>query len=194
MSQKELHQQGVAELAATLRSGTAGAKHQIITRVLSQAILHENAVRLELSVNGLEAVLSTPLQQSSTAISLSAPALRQRRGHQIRLVIEGDGPPMVRASKPQSQRDEKLVALIAEAYAARQLVLDNPDTSLAELANQQGKCRKQMAKLVELSCLAPDIAEALLAGNQPRSLTAARLRAGPLPSSWTEQRSLFLEP
>ena len=180
--------------AATLRSGTARAKHEIITQVLHQAILYENAVGLELSINGLGALLATSLQQPSAPISLSVPAVRQRRGHQIRLVIESDGEPMTPAPKPRARRDEKLVALIAEAYATRQLVLNNPDTSLAELAHQQGKCRKHMAKLVELSCLAPDIAEAILAGNQPRSLSAVKLRAGPLPSSWTEQRSLFIEP
>jgi DNA invertase Pin-like site-specific DNA recombinase len=177
--------------AATLRSGTAQAKHQIITQVLSQAILHENAVRLELSINGLERALATPLQKSSAPISLSVPALRQRRGHQIRLVIEGEGQPMTPAPKPQAQRDDKLVALIAEAHAARQLVLDNPDTSLADLANQQGKCRKHMAKLVELSCLAPDIVSAIMAGKQSAALTVQRLKAEELPLTWSEQRAQF---
>jgi DNA invertase Pin-like site-specific DNA recombinase len=178
-------------VAAMLRSGTSQAKHQIITQVLRQAILHENAVDLELSINGLETALAAPLQQTSAPISLSVPAMRQRRGHQIRLVIEGDGLPTKPVPKPQAQRDEKLVALLAEAYAARQLVLDNPDTPLADLARQQGKCRKRITKLVELSCLAPDIVEAIMKGQQPTTLTARRLKAEELPSSWAEQRNLF---
>ena len=34
----------------------------------------------------------------------------------------------------------------------------------------------------------------ILAGNQPSSLTAARLRTGPVPLSWQEQRALLFEP
>jgi hypothetical protein len=177
--------------AATLRSGTMQAKHQIITTVLSETTLHDDRVGLELSINGLSQLLATPLELTTTPIILSAPALRQRHGHQIRLVIEGDGLPIKPAPKPHAQRDEKLVALLAEASAARQLVLDNPDTSLAELAKQHGKCRKHLAQLVEMACLAPDIVTAILAGKQPSSLTLQRLKAEALPLSWAEQRAQY---
>jgi hypothetical protein len=60
------------------------------------------------------------------------------------LVIEGDGPsptaPVKQAcrvaSSPQRQRDTKLITLLAEAHAARKLVLAHPNTSLADLAKQ----------------------------------------------------------
>ena len=182
--------------AATLRSGTAQAKHQIITIVLSRATLHEDGVELELSINGLSELLAISREQTATPVTLSVPALRQRHGHQIRLVIEGDGqalkPIPKPAPKPERQRDEKLVALLAEAYAARQLVLDNPDTPLADLAKQHGKCRKHLTRMVEHSCLAPDIVMAILAGTQTAALSMQRLKAEALPLSWTEQRSVFL--
>jgi len=85
-----------------------------------------------------------------------------------------------------------LVALLAEAHAARKLVLAYPDLSLDDLAKQQGKCRKHLSKLIELSCLAPDIVMAVLAGKQPSSLTASRLRSVELPIAWDEQRALLL--
>lgn len=120
-----------------------------------------------------------------------------RHGHQIRLVIAGEGraskPASKPAPKPEPQRDAKLAALLAEAYAARQLVLDNPETPLADLAKQHGKCRKHLARMVELSCLAPDIVTAILEGKQPRSLSAASLRSRQLPLSWEEQRAALLE-
>ena len=178
--------------AATLRSGTMQAKHQIITTVMNQAILHEDRVDLHLLINGLAEVLAIPLEQAATSINLSVPALRQRHGHQIRLVIEGEGQASKPALKSEPQRDEKLVALLAEASAARQLVLDNPDTSLADLAKQHGKCRKHLSRMVELSCLAPDIVTAILAGQQPKALTAAVLRAVQLPLEWKDQRAVLL--
>ena len=180
--------------AATLRSGTARAKHQIVAAVLAKATLFEERVELALSHDGLAEVLGIELDAVTASITLRVPARRCRKGHQIRLVIEGEGQPSNLALPATPARDEKLVTLMAEAYRARQLVLDNPETPLADLAKQRGQCRKHLTQLVEIACLAPDIVEAILAGNQPSSLTAARLRTDPLPLSWQEQRSLFFEP
>jgi hypothetical protein len=185
--------------AATLRSGSVVAKHQIITQILSRAILHDDRVELLLSDPGLADVLTIERNPLSAPIILSVAATRLRHGHQIRLVIEGEGalpkaqmkPSSPVASSPQGQRDTKLFALLADAHAARKLVLAYPQTSLADLAKQQGKCRKHLAKLIELSCLAPDIVTAVFAGKQPSSLTATKLRTVALPVSWAEQRTLF---
>jgi site-specific DNA recombinase len=191
--------------AATLRSGSVVAKHQIITQILSRAILHDDRVELVLSDAGLADVLTIERSPLSAPIMLSVAATRLRHGHQIRLVIEGEGqgPKTVTryvdpkaspqaASSPPRQRDTKLIALLADAHAARKLVLAYPQTSLADLAKQQGKCRKHLVKLIELSCLAPDIVTAVLAGKQPSSLTASRLRSVELPMAWDEQRALLL--
>lgn len=185
---------GKADLtAATLRSGTAKAKHAIITTVLSQAVLHEDRVELTLSRAGFAEMLALPFDPSLPSITLSVPAHRQRRGHQIRLMIAGEGMPIQALLPPRPARDDKLVTLLAEAHAARQLVLDSPEIPLAELARQQGKCRKSFSQQIELSCLAPDIIEAVLHGSQPPWLTSTRLRSNPLPLSWNEQRALLLE-
>ena len=71
-------------------------------------------------------------------------------------------------------------------------MLSNPEIPLAELAELQGKYRKHLSQLIELSCLAPDIVEAVLAGNQPVALTDTKLRSSPLPLSWKDQRALLL--
>ncbi|MFY9351468.1 MAG: hypothetical protein WAO77_14095 [Sphingobium sp.] len=86
-------------------------------------------------------------------ILIDLPVVKVRRGHQIRLVIPG--PDALMAEPPR--RDERLVALIAEAHAARKLVLAHPDRSLNALAAAHGRCRTRLGRLVALSCLAPDI-------------------------------------
>lgn len=101
--------------------------------------------------------------------------------------------PIEPVTPPKPARDDKLIALLADAHAARRLVLDHPEIPLTELARQQGKCRKHLSQLIELSCLAPDIVEMVLAGKQPVSLTFSKLRSNPLPLSWSEQRALLLE-
>jgi hypothetical protein len=186
-----------ADLAsATLRSGSVQAKHEIITQMLSLAILYDDKVELSLSDTGLAELLHIERSPISAPIILSVAANRLRRGHQIRLVIEGEGAsptPFIKPSHPAiPQRDDRLVALLTEAYEARKLVLAHPDISLADLAKQQGKCRKHLAKLVEISCLAPDIVEAIVRGKQPSSLTAAKLRSTQLPLAWDQQRALLL--
>jgi hypothetical protein len=191
--------------AATLRSGSTHAKHQTITQMLAQAVLHEDRVELTLSHNGLADILGIALNSQSAPIVLNVAANRLRHGRQIRLVIEGEGQIAMTAAgravskssskltqPPPHQGDTKLVALLADAYAARKLVLAHPDTPLADLAKQHGKCHKHLAKLIELSCLAPDIVEAVIRGKQPESLTVRKLRSTQLPLAWDQQRAVLL--
>ncbi len=83
--------------------------------------------------------------------------------------------------------DPGLVGLLAEAFAARDLVLRNPDTTINQLAKREGRCRKQLGKLFRTSWLSPRIVEAILAGNQPSSLTRHKLLESDLPVDWDEQ-------
>ncbi len=177
--------------AATLRSGTAKTKHQIITAVLSKATLFEERVELDLSHDGLAGTLGIERDVMTVPPTLSVSARRRRKGHQVRLVIEGDGSRPKMLQRTKVARDERLVALLGEAYRARQLVLDNPETSLTDLAKQRGQCRKRLSRLVELACLAPNIAAAILADRQPASLTRAKLGALNLPLEWDQQRAIL---
>lgn len=90
---------------------------------------------------------------------------------------------------PPQQRNEKLAQLVAEAYAARKLVLAHPEQSIAAIAASHGRCRTRLGKLVALSCLAPDIVTAIVEGNQPATLTAKMLSGIDLPLHWQEQRA-----
>lgn len=118
---------------------------------------------------------------------LTLPATRVRHGHQIRLVIPSQQPISIAAAT----RDEKLVALIAEAHQARQLVLTNPDQSIAAIAADHGRCRTRLGKLAALSCLAPDIVTAIVEGRQPPTMTARTLQEIDLPIAWTDQKALL---
>lgn len=184
---------GKADLsAATLRSGTAKSRHEIVSAVLAKATLFEDRVELALSPDGLAEALGCSIGAGRASLTLSVPATRLRRGHQIRLVIEGEGA----VAKPEPlirpKHVSKLALLLAEAHQARQLLLDSPNTPLTDLARQHGKCRKHLTKLIELACLAPDIVEAIMKDQQPRWLTAAKLRTMDLPVSWSEQRERLL--
>jgi site-specific DNA recombinase len=172
--------------AATLRSGSAHDRAVLLKTTVDRISLGDGGVEImtcpvrirgALGLASIDPLLDEP-------IALALPATRVRRGHQLRLVIPG--PEDLNGSP--ARRDEKLVALMAEAYTARQLILARPDMSIAGIAASAGKCRTRLAKLAGLSCLAPDIVTAIVQGRQPASLTSRAMLAAKLPVSWPEQR------
>lgn len=175
--------------AATLRSGKSRAKQELLQRIAAKITLRVDAVELAVSPRALVSVLGILENQilTSEPIHLKCPAAKVRRGHQLRLIIPSS---MDKASTPR-QRDEKLVALIAEAHAARKLLLANPGSSIADIAGDAGKCRTRMSKLIPVACLAPDIITALIEGRQPEGFDVKALLAADIPYDWTDQRRAF---
>lgn len=79
------------------------------------------------------------------------------------------------------------MALLREVRAARDLVLASPAISRRALATQRGRCRHRLAKLVQLSWLAPKVVSVILEGRQPSGLTARRLLDMRVPLAWADQ-------
>ena len=80
---------------------------------------------------------------------------------------------------------------MAEAHAARQLILSQPDKPIASIAASVGKCRTRLGKLALLACLAPDIVTAIVQGRQPALLTSRLMLEAELPLAWAEQRRVL---
>ena len=87
-------------------------------------------------------------------------------------------------------RDPRLVALLAEARATREMVLASRHLSLRELGSAQQRCRHRIAKLIRLSWLSPEIATAIVEPPQQRGLTARQLIESELPMEWQAQEAL----
>jgi site-specific DNA recombinase len=173
--------------AAKLRGGWHGDKVDILTATLDRIHLHEDHIALMVDQTRLATLLDLEPQDDRPALELTLPVVKVRRGHQLRLVIPGPSA----APKVPAKRDEKLVALLVEAHAAKQLVLSQPDRSIAAIAYAQGRCRTRLGKMVALSCLAPDIVTAIIEGRQPTTLTARSLMSIELPHVWSEQRRVL---
>ena len=175
--------------AATLRSGSAKAKHGLIAPMITRIDLGEEAIDLTVDRIGLASAIGLVLDPDveEKSMVLTVPATRVRHGHQIRLVIPSQQPISIAAAT----RDAKLVALMAEAHQARQLILSKPDRSIAAIAADHGRCRTRLGRLAALACLAPDIVTAIVEGRQPPTLTARTLQDIDLPLAWTDQRALL---
>ena len=135
--------------------------------------LHDDHVDIALRLSVL-----TPETQSIH--HLSFPVQRLRRGQVVKLILPGSEP-------ETTNRDSRLIGLIADAYALRKTVLAQTG-SLAQIATRLGKCRGSLADMMRISYLAPDIVMAIMEGRQPASLKRKTLMATPLSLDWPQQR------
>jgi hypothetical protein len=108
--------------------------------------------------------------------------LQRRGGRKLIMTPEGVAAP---ARKPS--RDETLVKALVRAHRWRRRIESGQAKSITDLAEQEGVTMAYVCRLLPLTCLAPDLVEAILDGRQPKGLKLAEvLGNGPL--VWEEQR------
>ncbi len=163
--------------------GTPNGQRSVLGRLLVGVTITADKLRIQVDRSALARLLELGPPETAEPMELVAGASKVREGTATRLVLTDPG-----ASAPA--RDSKLVALLAEARATRDLVFASPDRSIREIAIEQGRCRHRMAKLIRLSWLSPDLATAIVEGRQPRELTARRLLNEEMPIEWSAQEAL----
>ncbi|SMQ64400.1 Site-specific DNA recombinase [Altererythrobacter xiamenensis] len=145
-----------------------------IGKILASIQVEERRLVLSIRPEGLG------LDGAGGATEYAVARLRKKpfREPKLRLDAPADHP-----GKP----DASLVKLLRQARDVQSLVLGQPDKSLLQLAQQEGRCRKQLTKLLRISWLSPEIVEAICDGRQPKRLTRNRLMNADLPLDWQEQ-------
>jgi hypothetical protein len=111
--------------------------------------------------------------------------LQRRGGRKLIMTPEG-----VAAVAPKPSRDETLVKALVRAHRWRRRIESGQAKSITDLAEQEGVTDAYVCRLLPLTCLAPDIVEAILDGRQPKGLRLAEmLGSGPL--VWSAQREAW---
>ena len=112
-------------------------------------------------------------------LTIRIPMRLQRRGRRkLIMAPEGSAVPT-----PKPRRDDTLIKALVRARRWRRQIESGRAKSITDLAEQEGR-------LLPLTCLAPDIVEAILDGRQPKGLRLAEvLGNGPL--VWEEQHRAF---
>jgi hypothetical protein len=111
--------------------------------------------------------------------------LQRRGGRKLIMTPEGMAAP---ARRPR--RDETLVKALVRAHRWRRRIESGQAKSITDLAEQEGVTDAYVCRLLPLTCLAPDIVEAILDGRQPRWLRLAEvLGNGPL--AWNAQKETW---
>jgi hypothetical protein len=91
----------------------------------------------------------------------------------------------VSAAKPRP--DETLIKALVRAHRWRRRIESGRAKSITDLAEHEGVTDAYVCRLLPLTCLAPDIVEAILDGRQPKGLRLAEM-LGNGPLAWEEQR------
>jgi len=152
--------------------------------------------RVELSRDGLRLSLKVPMSleqdrdpqpPSDAAITRFIPMRLQRRGAELRLVIQGAHP-----ARPKV--DLTLLRAVGRARGWFQQLALGEATSLGEIAAHERIGVRYIARLIPLAFLAPPIVESIAEGRHPSQLSTERLTKGTvLPREWeAQQRSLVL--
>jgi site-specific DNA recombinase len=162
-----------------------------------RAVLTALIERIEVSVDQIDIRLRPPrlgaLLDGDATLSqgvgeeeselLSVPVRLRRAGREIRIVMDGTDPFAI--AKP----DARLVKLLLRARRFNAALIQGEGTAFAALAQREGVSPSYFTRLVRLSYLAPDIAQAILDGRQPRDLTPEKLlEHSRLPLAWHAQR------
>jgi hypothetical protein len=96
-------------------------------------------------------------------------------------------PENVAAPARRPSRDETLVKALVRAHRWRRRIESGEAKSITDLAEQEGVTDAYVCRLLPLTCLAPDLVEAILDGLQPKGLGLAEM-LGNGPLAWGEQR------
>jgi hypothetical protein len=128
--------------------------------------------------------MSGPLARAVDTLTIRVPIWLQRRGGR-KLIMTPEG---AAAPRPKPCRDETLVKALVRAHGWRRKIEGGQAKSITDLAEQEGVTDAYVRRLLPLTCLAPDIVEAILDGRQPRELKLAAI-LGNGPMVWEEQRA-----
>ena len=174
--------------------GSPADKQRLLRMVFQRIELSQYAIGLEVNptsvVNALVAGQSSPLGLQSPAVldltRINVPLTLRKRGVETKLRLA--------SSNAASSFDPALVALIARAHCYLRKLTKKPGRTLTDVAAECGTEPSEVSRILPLAFLAPAIVEAVLAGQQPISLTTQRLlRIRDLPACWAKQAALLLE-
>ena len=123
-------------------------------------------------------------------ITVHIPITCKRRGGR-KVIIAPDGGDAWAPAKQRS--DETLIRALARAHRWKRMLDERRYRSAGELADAEGVTRSFVTRLLRLTLLAPDIAEAILDGRQAKAMALEELK-GSMSSVWEEQRERFGRP
>jgi site-specific DNA recombinase len=180
----------MAQLADRLDAPASPASREALGLLIARVELSRSELRATASFERLkemrDAQAVDPVLSEVPPFLVAAPLRLQRRGPELRIVLQG-------SAAPPPKPDPLLVQRLIEARAHVADYFDpGQGLSLSAIARRAGVHVGDVSRALQLAFLAPDLVEAILDGTQPVDLTPERLkRARELPLLWDEQRAML---
>ncbi|WP_164549747.1 recombinase family protein [Altericroceibacterium xinjiangense] len=159
------------------RLASEGNWPEVVRTLLCAIRVSNDHLELLISSDALE--LKTP----GDPLPLKLPLPARKPFREAKLKLSG--------GNASNAPDRALVKLLREAHKVKQLLLAAPGESLSTVAAREGRCRKQMAKLLRVSWLSPQVVEAMIDGRLADRFDRKQLLEMEIPFSWSEQHTLF---
>ena len=119
-------------------------------------------------------------------LTIRIPIRLQRRGGR-KLIMT---PERAAIPTPKPRRDATLIKALVRAHRWRRKIESGHAKSITDLAEQEGVTDAYVCRLLPLTCLAPDVVEAILDRRQPKGLRLAEM-LGNGPLAWEDQRQVY---
>ena len=157
-----------------------------IRALVTKVAVGRTSVCIELALSAIAHRLGIdPAPASAPIITLDIAVSLRRTGRAVRFVQPGGN------ALADTEAQPHLVRLLGKARVWWNEMLEHGLT-ISELSRRCGVTPSYASRVVRLAFLAPELVEAILSGNQPAELDAARLLTlGALPLGWAEQKQAF---
>jgi site-specific DNA recombinase len=168
-----------------------GEQQRLVRTVIKQVVLHTDRVEITIRGDGLQSVADLLLAENAPAqrsekgppdadTVISIPMQFKRRGGRKEIVLpEG-------ATIKETSTNKALLLTLARALRWSDLLEQGRFPSVRALAAAVGLERSYVARLLNITLLAPDIVKAAVPGDEPPGLSVAKLRQR-LPARWDQQ-------
>ena len=115
--------------------------------------------------------------------TITVPFTIRKRGGR-KLILTPDGTP---ASLPtRSRPDGALIKALARGFRWQKMLREGDYQTLEDIADAENINPSYVSRVLRMTLLAPEIVEAILAGNHPAGLTRAKVMQ-PFPMEWHRQ-------
>ena len=128
--------------------------------------------------------------EAERTVTIRVPiSIRQRGGRKVVLSPQGSA---ITPAASGRQVDNAIVKALARGFRWREMLENGTHATIAEIADAEKINESYVGRVLRLTLLAPDIAEAILKGHQPAEMTLAVLMR-PFPIAWKSQRASVLD-
>jgi hypothetical protein len=176
-----------------------GEQRRIVGLLVNEVMLHPDRVELLVPQDGLGRLLADPPRDGAGEdpgapvcrvtpgrdgpLVISLPMTFKRRGGRKEIILPDAA---CDPDEPESGGLRVFLATLARAHRWMRLLEEGKYPTVKALAAAIGLDRSYVAKLLNLTLLAPDLVEAALDGREPDGLSVRSLREG-VPVAWEEQ-------